>query len=273
MENNDILLKIQSSYNQFTKIEQKIADFILKNTKQVLYLSISDLAVACGVGDTSVFRFCKKLKLRGYQDFRLALSLSIHDSVERAEDSDGNNEDEEESFKKRGQKIVQNHANALKETMSLIDEDEFDRIMYYFEKAENVYFFGIGSSMLTAMFAMSKFLRITTKVHCVIDSGMQTMLASMMTKECLAVVVSYSGFTKESIKFAKLAKSTGAKVVCITRYEQSALTNFADAVLLCAVDEKGPLLGGSTSSLMSRLFIVELMYLEYYRRQKVQIEE
>lgn len=37
--------------------------------------------------------------------------------------------------------------------------------------------------MLTAMEAMDKFLRITPKVHCIPDSHMQSMVASMLTEK------------------------------------------------------------------------------------------
>ena len=38
-------------------------------------MSITDLADACHVGDTSVYRFCRTLKLDGYQDFKMKLSF------------------------------------------------------------------------------------------------------------------------------------------------------------------------------------------------------
>ena len=53
----DFLLKIRGGYNQFTKAEKKVADYILSSPKKVLFMSITELAEACGVGDTSVFRF------------------------------------------------------------------------------------------------------------------------------------------------------------------------------------------------------------------------
>ena len=31
------------------------------------------------MGDTSVFRFCKTMNLKGYQEFKMMLSLSLHE--------------------------------------------------------------------------------------------------------------------------------------------------------------------------------------------------
>ena len=53
---SDFLAKVHTMYNQFTKAEKKVADFILQNPKRVLFMSITELADECKVGDTSVFR-------------------------------------------------------------------------------------------------------------------------------------------------------------------------------------------------------------------------
>ena len=76
---DDFLLKIRGWYNQFTKAEKKVADYILGSPRKVLFMSITELAEACGVGDTSVFRFCKTMNCKGYQEFKMLLSLSLHE--------------------------------------------------------------------------------------------------------------------------------------------------------------------------------------------------
>ena len=72
------LSKFGSAYNQLTKAEKKVARFMCcKIQGQVLFMSITDLAEACDVGDTSVFRFCKTMELKGYQEFKMMLSLGL----------------------------------------------------------------------------------------------------------------------------------------------------------------------------------------------------
>lgn len=77
MSNANIVLQIQSTYNQLTRTEKKVADYVLQNKNKVLYMSITDLADACKVGDTSVYRFCRTLGLDGYQQFKMKLSISL----------------------------------------------------------------------------------------------------------------------------------------------------------------------------------------------------
>lgn len=260
----DFLTKVRSAYNQFTRAEKKVADYILQNPREVLFMSITDLADECQVGDTSVFRFCKTMDLKGYQEFKMLLSLSLHDGQPNLGQLDGEI-NLNDTFSQVAEKVLNTNVKALTEAYSLLNEANFERAIRYMGEAERIYFFGVGASMLTAMKAANKFLRIEPKAYCVQDAHMQAMVASMMTEKDLAVAVSYSGATKDTIHVAELAKKAGAKMVCITRFVKSPLTSFADVTLLCGANE-GPLQGGSTSAEISQLFLIDLMYTEYYRR-------
>lgn len=260
----DFLTKIRAEYNQFTKAEKKVADYILQNPREVLFMSITDMAEACEVGDTSVFRFCKTMNLKGYQEFKMMLSLSLHDGKPGLGQLDGDIS-LDDTFAELSQKVLNTNVNALKETHSLLNEELFDKAICCLRDARRVCFFGVGASMLTAMKAANKFLRIEPKVYCVQDSHMQAMMAATMTKEDTAVIFSYSGATKDTIHVAELAKRAGAKVICVTRFVKSPLTSYSDVTLLCGANE-GPLQGGSTSAEISQLFLIDLLYTEYYRR-------
>lgn len=163
------------------------------------------------------------------------------------------------------QKVLNTNINALTETYSLLDIKILEKTIDCLYNAERIFFFGVGASMLTAMKAMNKFLRIVPHVYCLQDSHMQAMAAATMGKNDVAVVISYSGATKDTIHVAEIAKRVGAKTVCITRFIKSPMTAFSDITLLCGANE-GPLQGGSTSAEISQMFLIDLMYTEYYRR-------
>lgn len=194
----------------------------------------------------------------------MMLSLSLRADVEnRLElDSDISLDDQ---FPDLAKKVLNINMNALTETYSLLDEQKFMRTIDYLHEAERIFFFGVGASLLTALKAMNKFLRIESKVYCVQDSHMQAMVASMLTSRDVAVCFSYSGATKDTIHVAEEARKAGAKIICLTRFAKSPLTSYSDITLLCGANE-GPLQGGSTSAEISLLFLIDLMYTEYYRR-------
>ena len=259
-----LLLDIQLLYNQLTKTEKKIADYVSKNANQVLFMSITELADACKVADASVYRFCRTIGVKGYQEFKMKLSLSMA-SADDGTEKENKNPETSDSARKMLDDILESHISVLKETHLLLKWDEIERVVGMMEKAKNVYFFGIGDSLLTALEARNKFLRITKKVHCVDDPHMQAMIASMMTQDDLVFLISYSGATKDIVYISDILSGVGAKVVAITRFLKSPLTSHVDAVLLCGSNE-GPLEGGSLGAKLSQLYIVDILFKEYYRR-------
>ena len=64
---------------------------------------------------------------------------------------------------------------------------------------------------------------------------------------------------------AKVAKERGAKIIVITRFAKSPLYNYADVTLLCGANE-GPLQGGSLTAKISQLYLLDLLYTEYFKR-------
>lgn len=259
MYNSNIILQIQLTYNQFTKAEKKVADYVLKNKVKVLYMSITDLADACEVGDTSVYRFCRTLNLQGYQEFKMKLSLGISD-MESAGKSG-----EDEGDESAAHKIMNFHMNAIRESYMMLDYKSLKKVILMMENAQRIFFFGIGDSLLTAEEARNKFLRITNKVSCISDPHMQSMMASLTTEGDLIIIISYSGATKDNIHVAKEAKKAGAKIACITHFKKSPLTVYSDATLLSGSDE-APLDGGSLSTKMGQLYLIDLLFQEYYAR-------
>ncbi len=263
---DDFITKIRSAYNQFTKAERKVADYTLANPKKVLFMSISDLAEACDVGDTSVFRFCKTMNVKGYQEFKMMLSLSM-----RSSESPLDNEPAErtitleDDISDLAKKVLSENISAMQETFSLIDVKEMTAAMDALSSAKRIVFFGVGTSLLTAMKAMNKFLRIEPKVSCCMETNMQLITASTMTEDDVALIFSYSGSTKDTVAIARSAKEAGATTIVITRFTKSRLTEYADIILLCGANESA-MQTGSISAEISQLFLVDIMYSEYFRR-------
>lgn len=260
----NLLLDIQLLYNQFTKTEKKIADFVTKNAQLVLFMSITELADACRVADASVHRFCRTMGVKGYQEFKMKLSLSMA-AEETAEKEADSSMQQENPLQYTLDNILESHISALKETYTLLKQEDIEKTVTMMEEAKHIYFFGIGDSLLTAKEARNKLLRITNKVSCIDDPHMQAMMASMAAREDLVFFISYSGATKDNVYVAKIAKKAGAKIVMVTRFVKSPLTNYADTVLLCGSNE-GPLEGGSMGAKLSQLYIIDILFHEYYRR-------
>lgn len=82
-----------------TSTEKQIVDFIEANPRIVINLPLDELSEQCYVSQASVIRFCKKLGMKGFADFKIKLASqlstfaangqSIHVDMPIGENADG----------------------------------------------------------------------------------------------------------------------------------------------------------------------------------------
>lgn len=264
----DILAQIRLQYNRFTKTEKLVADYVLAQPNQVVYQSIGDLATASRVSETTVFRFCRALGQKGYQAFKMHLAQALAATSQEAAalqhtGAVGFGDD----LEVLAQKVFSCHMSALGETLNALDYKDLRQVVRWMAGPGAIYFFGVGDSMVAALEAQSRFMRITSKTHMYQDLHLQLMAASLMAPEDVAVLFSYSGATKDTLHIAAQAKEKGARLVGVSRYPRSSLSKLCDIVLLCGATE-GPLQGGSTAVKMAQLFLLDVLYLEFFKQTR-----
>ena len=263
MDTIDLLRMIEELYHSFTKSERKVADFVLQNREKVIYMSITDLADSCGVCDSTVFRFCRTLKLGGYHQFRMLLAQSINSRTDGGELS-AEEIGPQDDARNIAHKVLISGINSLRETSEMLDYTALNQAASMIASARRILFCGSGASGISAMDGVSRFMRILPNVAFTQDVHFQAISAALTGPEDLVIALTYSGSTKDTIQSLKIAKSTGSKTICITRYPKSPVVQYADVILRCASNE-GPYEGGSLGGKLSQLYLLDLLYALYYR--------
>ena len=58
-------------------LELSLYEYIMKNSKKVIYMRIRELAEEAHVSTTTILRFCKKLNCEGFSEFKIKFKNSI----------------------------------------------------------------------------------------------------------------------------------------------------------------------------------------------------
>ena len=86
--------QVRASLSNLSKSERAVAETILRDPEQSVHLSIARLAVAAGVSDPTVNRFCRSLGCCGFPDFKLRLAQTLANpanfQVRGLDDNDSN---------------------------------------------------------------------------------------------------------------------------------------------------------------------------------------
>ena len=254
----DVLSQIASGTNLFSESENRLAQYILTNAASVLNLSIEDLARECNVSVATVSRFCRRLSLNGYREFRTELVKS----VTSASNNLTQKLTSESSIDDIISKIDAVQCDAIHKAALALDPKMVTLASDYIQKAADVHFMGCGNSQLVAQMAKHQFMNVSRKFHCESDPTFHALATSLMTPQSAAVIFSYSGSTRDIVEIAHIARERGAKIIAVTRYETSPLTELCDAVIICGVSE-GPFQSGSSAVMMANLYIIDVLYTEY----------
>ena len=109
-----VILEIKSTYKNFNKTEKKIADYILKNPQKIIYSTISQVATELEVADSTIFRFCKKINLKGFYDLKISLAADSSTDTHNYSDAYITDSDSEDAIIN---KVFDANISVLNDTM------------------------------------------------------------------------------------------------------------------------------------------------------------
>ncbi len=269
-----ILDTLGSLRDSLTPSAGRIADYVLAQPQRVTELSIAELSQQAKVGEASIIRFCRGLNFKGFQDLKMKLAIEVatpNDVEKHMLDTELTADDNAEHI---GRKLQQTINNVLGETLNLLDFSELEAVARAFQQQKRIYFFGVGSSGITAEDAKNKLMRIGLDVDALTNNHFMYMKASLLSSEDIAIGISHSGTSKETIKALALAKACGAITVALTHNPLSPLAELSDHVLING-NRQGQLQGDSIGTKITQLFVLDMLYTllvrdnpEHTRQQK-----
>jgi RpiR family transcriptional regulator, carbohydrate utilization regulator len=260
LQDDDFLVRLQTSYASLRKSERKIADYLQKNANQRLDVSITEFAKLLEVSEATVSRFCRAVGFQGFQDLKLTLASSIS-SFESFKNIPVDI-DETDSLAEVGKKLSDTLAGAIIETQRHLDMDRINAVVDAIVETRKVILYGIGGA--AAVLKAANHLFVKAGIECVRyeDGYMQTVSASMIEEDCVAVGVSNTGLSLTVVNALKLASENGAMTVCITSRPDSPIAQVADICLLTLPHRTDvPLYGDFIGARISQLYIIDFLYL------------
>lgn len=259
---------ISNGYYHFTAAEKKVSDYVLNHKTGVQFMSISELADECGVAEATISRFCRRLDLQGYNAFKIAIAKAV---VEEQGGSVSDLDEEDSTIRpddtttELARKLSTAEIAAINQSLSLVHPEKIKEAVDLLFGARRVYCMGQGGSMLLATGTAHLFGTVSNKFFAVADSHIQASTAAVMDKDDVLLFFSYSGSTMDIVELMGLAHAAGAKIILVTRFARSPGAAESDVVLQCGSNE-GPFHLASVTAQMAQLFIVDLLYHEFVRR-------
>lgn len=233
--------------SEFSDLDFAIYDCVMNNKRSIGKMKIKELADEAHVSPSSVLRFCRKLGCDGYSEFRIKFkeSLEPEASIEQVEMPT----------------VLKSFAA---ETESPDFKRQLDTAYAMIKPAEQLVFVGIGTSGIVGKYG-ARFFSNVGKFSVHLDDPFIPVLATAY-KDIVAIALSESGMTEQTVRLATQLKRRGCALMSITNNSKSVLAKAADFNISYHVPHLDAAYDQTTNltSQIPVLYILETLALRFY---------
>ncbi|MEV5330170.1 MurR/RpiR family transcriptional regulator [Nonomuraea sp. N2-4H] len=256
-----LLIRIRAAMPALRPSERRIAEEFTEAPAAAANLSIAELAARCQTSTTSVVRFYRRMGYAHYRDFRIDLTRAVaREELATASLPEVSGDiDRNDSLAGIVTKVAMNETLSIADTARFLDMDALGRAVELLLGARRIDTFGVGASALVGLDLQQKLSRIGRTAINWPDSHSAWTSAATLGPGCVALAVSHTGATVDTVEFLAIAGKAGAATIALTNFRESPLARAADVTLTTAARETR-FRSGALGSRIAQLMVVDCLF-------------
>jgi len=221
-----VTARIAAVRNSLQPSERRVADLIVDEPDAVIELTAQQIADRVGVGRSTVVRACQTFGYRGYPQLRVALAAERGSRTVAPSAQDG----------ALGgiRSAIDRIADDLRTVTSLLEADAVSEAVDAVVGARRLLVVASGLSAPVATDLAMRLTAVGRPAETLGDPIGQQIAARHLAAADVCVVISGSGANEASLRAASAARAAGARVIALTSFSASPLTERADLSLVLA---------------------------------------
>lgn len=259
----NIRKQIEKGYADLRRSEKLAADYVLEHMEQIPDLSIDRLAHNAGVSQPTVLRMLRSAGFSGYRDFCYRLVAELAKKAEAGEGGKGPmygyTLDKSTPLKEIPFNMAATTQKMLEETVKNFSGKIYQRTVEALANARLIDIYGVENSEATALDLLTKLLYLGLPCRYFSDCYHQQIAAGALTPGDVAVGISYSGESKDTVDSLRKAKKAGARTIAVTNFKDAAISRYAD-ILICTSQEQ-LMYGDAIFSRSCQILVVDMIYM------------
>ena len=261
MPPTDVTTLIRTELPRLAGSLRKVGELILEDPAAVTHCSAAELGRRTGTSQATVTRFCRAIGLDSYQH----LLIELAQERGRGQVSDwgtaeiGPDISPDDDLERVVQVVGTADLRAVQQTIDRIDLDSIERAAQATARARRIDVYGVGGSGAVAQETETRLFRIGCAVRGWTEVHAAATSAALLTPADVAIGISHSGSTRETIEPFEKAKERGATTIALTADPRSPLARTADIRLISSPSETS-FRTESISSRHSVLVLIDCLY-------------
>ncbi len=252
-----ILNAIGERLDSLHQKERALAEYLLHHPKEAVQMTITELAAQSGSSPSTISRFCKTFHSHSFPDFKQRLATELVQqtaATNRYQDIVAGN-----PLHEVVSAITANHLRSITDTTQVLDLTQLRLAIDALHRASRVDLYGSATSGIVAQDFFHKLIQIGKAAAAFSDPHLQLTSASSLTSHDVAIGISYSGETPETIHSLRCAAANGATTLSITRFGANSLSEQASIKLFTSSAEVG-MRRGDMASRMATLHVIDVLF-------------
>ncbi|MFI7113796.1 MurR/RpiR family transcriptional regulator [Nonomuraea sp. NPDC050227] len=260
-DDGSLLIRIRAAMPALRPSERRIAETFTGDPAAAANLSIAELAARCATSTTSVVRFYQRMGYAHFKDFRIDLTRAAarEELTTSSLPEVSGDIDRHDSLEGIVSKVATNETLSIADTARSLDMGALGRAVALLLAARRIDTFGVGASALVGLDLQQKLSRIGRTAINWHDAHSAWTSAATLDAGCVAVAVSHTGATVDTVEFLAIARRSGAATVAITNFRDSPLAATADVTLTTAARET-QFRSGALGSRIAQLMVVDCLF-------------
>jgi len=252
-----VLATLRGILPNLSPSEARVARGAINDPAGTAASTIGQLARRCDTSETTVIRLCRTLGFGGYPEFRLALAAAAATSVE--EEYVSGEILASDTVEQVVRKVTGADAKAITETAQTVSIRSLEDASKAIGAAGRIDLFGAGASAFVAQDMQYKLHRIGLTCHCFADPHLAISSPALLGRGDVALGLSHTGSTADTIRYLEVAAEAGATTIAITNHPRAPIASTADIVVTTAAHET-TFRSGAMASRIAQLTLVDVLF-------------
>ncbi len=259
-------LVVSDHYNELTKSERRIADFMRKNQEESAFLSAAEIAHHLDLSEATLVRFARSLGFASYPAMREVLQENFRRRVTHSSRLRGSLDD----LQKEGdifERLTATEVDYMTQALESINRDEMRKAIELLSSHERIFVFGLGPSISLVDLLQLRLSRFGKTVVPLISSGRE-MLELLLALESsdLVFVICFFDQNPSLRLLLDYSNQVGSQIIMLTDTLDSIFSNQVDVTLAA---RRGPF--GEFHSLVVPMTVINALLLSLANQDKEKI--
>lgn len=248
-----------------TDNEKLVVQYLRNNPEKFVSMSASDIAKACYVSTSTVYRLCRKLDLSGFSELKVQVSASLHEFLQTKEHFDFNYPVKQNQTQYQIiHQLKEVYDQTVISSVNLIDIDQLRLIVHHMKKSQAIDIYTSAGSLFFAQNFQFQIQEIGIDVFVPTEEYQQRLRASCSNANHFAILISFGGRNLLIKKLIHILKKTKTPILIICGAQQNPYEKYADYCLYMSPYENHYNKISSFSTRLTLLFILDCIYTCYF---------